>query len=298
MSTATAPLPGRTTPRRRPSGFGLSLVGLAGLLVLNSVLGPLVTGVVDYPISDSLTNQLLGLEVVTLTLVVPWLLVVAVLTAREHPRAGLLSLGPTTYTAYMFVQYVLGPEYAAYSWTVLFQVAMVALSGGLAVRGWSTARDETVPAGTDRGRRRRAVALSGLAGFVLLRYAPAFTGAATGASLTEELLQERPFFWSIVLLDLGVVVPVTVAAAVGLLQRTDAGERLSYAVVGWFALVPPSVAAMAAVMLVRDDPHGSVPTLALLVVATLVFWWLAHRILRPLLTAGSPRASTAVHFTP
>ena len=57
---------------RASSAFGWSLVALAGLLVLNSLLGPLLLGVVDYPISASMTNQLLGLEVVTLVLVVPW----------------------------------------------------------------------------------------------------------------------------------------------------------------------------------------------------------------------------------
>ena len=39
--------------------------------------------------------------------------------------------------------------------------------------------------------------------------------------------------------------------------------------------VPPSVAAMAAVMVVRADPHASVPTLALLSVATAAFWAVA-----------------------
>ena len=107
-----------------------SLVALAGLLVLNSLLGPLLLGVVDYPISASMTNQLLGLEVITLVLVVPWTVFAGVLALHEDPRAPLLALAPTSYTAYTFVQYVVGPEYGAYSWAVLFQVAIVALPAG------------------------------------------------------------------------------------------------------------------------------------------------------------------------
>ena len=81
---------------------------------------------------------------------------------------------------------------------------------------------------------------------------------------------------------------MTVAAAVALLRGTPAGHRALYGVVGWFALVPPSVTAMAAVMLVRDDPHASVPTLLLLAAATLAFWTVAGSVLGRLVR-GSAR---------
>ncbi|MEO5852811.1 MAG: hypothetical protein ABIQ15_09905 [Nocardioides sp.] len=274
----------RAPERRRGAGdsrvFGGALLTLTALLVLNSVVGPLLTGVIDYPISESMTNQLLGLEVVTLLLVVPWTAAAGVLALRGDPRAPLLALGPTTYAAYMFVQYVVGPEYAAASWTVLLDVGLVALSGGLALTAWSRAWVAPVPQTSDRWRRRGGLALLGLAGFVLSRYLPLLVGAAGHEPIAAEFREARTFYWSIVLLDLGAVVPLTVAAAVSLLRGSDAGRRAVYGVLGWFALVPPSVAAMAAVMVARDDPHASVPTLALLSVATITFWavaWLAFR---------------------
>ena len=241
------------------------------MLTLNSLLGPLLLGVVSYPISTSMTNQLLGLEVVTLALVVPWTALAGLLVLRQDPRGPLLALGPTSYTAYMFVQYVVGPEYGAYSGIVLFHVALFAFSGGLALAAWSSAQRAPVPSISVRHGRRLSLALLGLAAFVLLRYVPTFMGALTGEPIAAEFRDARTFFWSIVLLDLGVVVPVTAAAAVALLRGTGAGRRAVYGVVGWFALVPTSVSAMAAVMLVRDDPHASVPTLVLLTVATVVF---------------------------
>lgn len=256
---------------RATSAWGWSLLALAALLTLNSLLGPLLLGVVSYPISTSMTNQLLGLEVVTLVLVVPWTVLAGLLVVRQDPRGPLLALGPTSYTAYMFVQYVVGPEYGAYSGIVLLHVALFALSGGLALVAWSSAQRAPVPNVSVRQRRRLCLALLGLAAFVLLRYVPTFTGALTGEPIAAEFRDARTFFWSIVLLDLGVVVPVTAAAAVALFRGTGAGQRAVYGVVGWFALVPASVAAMAAVMLVRDDPHASPSTLVLLTVATVVF---------------------------
>jgi hypothetical protein len=140
-----------------------------------------------------------------------------------------------------------------------------------------------VPDLTPSQRRRRAVLLLALAGFVLLRYVPVFVGAARGTPIADEFQDARTFFWSIVLLDLGVVVPATIGAAVALLRGTPAGDRAAYGVLGWFALVPPSVAAMAVVMVVRDDPYASVPTTVLLTLASVVFAAVAVAAFRPLL---------------
>jgi hypothetical protein len=279
-----------TSTRPVSSGFGWSLMLLAGLLVLNSLLGPLLLGAVGYPISESMTNQLLGLEAVTLVLVVPWTFVAGVLALRHDPRAALLALAPTSYTAYMFVQYVVGPEYSAYSWVVLFDVVIFALASGLALTAWSRAQHESVPPITLGQRRRISLVLLALAGFVLLRYLPVFVGAASRGPIAAEFHEARTFFWSIVLLDLGVVVPVTVAAAVALLRGSDVGQRALYGVIGWFALVPPSVTAMAVVMVARDDPHSSAPTLLILSVATLVFWIVAGNVFGRLLRWRGPES--------
>jgi hypothetical protein len=238
--------------------------------------------VVRYPISTSMSNQLLGLEIVTVVLVVPWTATAGALVLRQDPRGPLLSLGPTSYTAYMFVQYVLGPEYGAYSGVVVLHMAVFVLASGLTLVAWSRAQLDPAPFTTARQRRWTSVALLGLAGFVLMRYLPTFVGAFTHEPIAAEFRDARTFFWSIVLLDLGVVVPLTTAGAVALGRGTEAGRRAVYGIVGWFALVPPSVTAMAAVMLVRDDPNASAPTLVLLIVATLAFWMLAGRVFGPL----------------
>ena len=290
MTTETTPAATHERPpdqsRTAPRGLVELTVALAALLTLNTLLGPLGLGVFDYDLDRTLDNQLLGLELVTVGLVVPALLLGAVLIARGRPAGPLVVVVPAGYAAYMFVQYVLGPEYATYSLTVLFHVLLTSVAGGLALWAWTVSGRTAGPPVPRRTARLHALLLVAYAGFVLLRYAGSVTGALEGAPIGEEFEASRTFFWTIYLLDLGVVVPVTVIAAV-LSWRGDAtGRRAVLAVVGWFALVPPSVAAMALVMLARDDPHASVPTVVLLTVASLVFAGVAVRLYRPLLRPG------------
>lgn len=269
--------------QRLPTSFGVLLLVLASALLAKTLLGPLVAGVVTYDLSDSLDNQLLGLEVVTTTLVVPLMTLAGVLALRDRASAPLLAFGPAAYAAYMLVQYVLGPEYAAYSLVVLFDLALMSLAGTLALWAWALSLRQAVPRLTTRQRRWRAVMLLGFAGFMALRYFGAVTGALTGADIATEFAQARTFYWSIFLLDLGVVVPATVIGSLALLRGTPAGDRAPYAAMGWFALVPASVASMAVTMVVRDDPNASVASAALLCVASLVFAWGAVVVFRPLL---------------
>lgn len=284
--------PPRSSKRQEPidglHAYGLLQLLLAAVLLLNSLLGPLVLGVASYPITDSMENQLIGLELVTMFLVVPWAAGAGVAALRGHSSAPLVGFAPAAYAAYMFVQYVLGPEYDRYSVTVLAQVGIFVLAAGLTLASWSLSRTAPLPALQAAQRTRDGWVLVALAAFVLLRYAGAILGAFSGEPLGAEFAEERTFFWSIVLLDLGVVVPCTVAAGVALLRGAAVGRRALYAVVGWFALVPPSVASMALVMWVRDDPHASLATVVLLGVASLVFGAFAWHTVRPLLTFASP----------
>lgn len=291
MTTETTPAAHERTDeqsRTAPRGLVDLTVALAALLALNTLLGPLGLGIIDYELDRTLDNQLLGLELVTVGLVVPALLLGAALTARGRPAGPLVVVGPAGYAAYMFVQYVLGPEYSTYSLTVLFHVLVASVAGGLTLWAWTvsarTVSGRTaIPTVSRRTARLHAVLLAAYAGFVLLRYAGSVTGALDGAPVGEEFEASRTFFWTIYLLDLGVVVPVTLVAAALSWRGAAAGRRAVLAVVGWFALVPPSVAAMALVMLARDDPHASVPTVVLLTVTSVVFAGVAVRLFRPLL---------------
>jgi hypothetical protein len=270
-----------------PRTFGVLLLLLAGALLINSALGPLGADLVDYPITESTRNQLIGLEIVTVALVVPWSVLAGIQALRDRPHAAVLALPPSSYTLYMFLQYVLGPEYTDYRAITLLHLGLVTLSGGLTLWAWALTRTTTLPVLSPRVRRRYGVVLLGLALFVFARYAGAVVGAFGGTAIPAEFAADRTFYWTIYLLDLGVVVPATVVGAVALLRGRELGNRALYAITGWFALVPPSVAAMAVAMLVNDDPNASASSVALLTGASAVFGGFALAVYRPLHTSGS-----------
>lgn len=262
-----------------------ALLLLGALLLGNACLGPIGLGRLEYPLPTTLYNQLVGLELVTVVMVVPVLVGAAVLARRDHPAAPLVAFGPCGYAAYMFAQYVIGPSRTVYSPAIVLHLAVFASSAALTAWSWSLATrgDWPVP---DRARRLRwAALLGGFSGFVLLRYVPLFAGAATGAPIPDEFAATPGFFWTVVLLDLGLVVPAGLAAAAAAWRGSRLAVPATHAVVGWFALVPPSVAAMAVVMVVRQDPHASSSTAALLVAFGAVTTAAAVRMFARLLSA-------------
>jgi hypothetical protein len=272
---STGPAPNRT--------FAGTLFALATVLITNTVLGPLGSGAIKYPISGSLHHQVIGLEVVTVGLVVPIALVAGVLALRGHRAAALLGFGPASYAGYMFLQYVVGPEYATYTAVAFFHTAIFTLSCGTAVWAWVLGSRQPLPHLTARRRRISSAILILLAAFVLTRYIGAMTGSITGGTLPAEFLNARTFYWSIFLLDLGVVVPATIAAGYGLIRGAHAAHTALYALVTWYALVPPSVAAMSATMVVNGDPNASSGQTFLLVVVSFVFAAFAAWIYLPLM---------------
>ncbi|WGX95097.1 hypothetical protein [Nocardioides sp. L-11A] len=278
--------PPHPADRRSGRALGLSLLVLAAALVTNSALGPLGIDVLAYPLSDSLLNQLLGLELVTLLLVVPAIVTAAVLSLHARPGAPALAVGPTGCTAYMFVQYVVGPARLTYSPTILLHLTIATLAGATCVWSWRRAVAVTPPWSAGRIQPARIAWLLVLAAFVVTRYLPVLAGAVSGRSIPAEYAEAPAFYWTIVLLDLGVVVPATVAAAVAVgLGRPSAGPAW-ISVVSWFTLVSIAVAAMAAVMIVRRDPNASVATLAITSIASVAFAVPAVRASRRILREG------------
>ena len=204
--------------------FAGTLFALAAVLLANTVLGPLGWGMIAYPLSGSLHNQVIGLELVTVGLVVPMAVLAGVLALRGHRAAALLGFGPASYAGYMFLQYVLGPEYSTYTTVAFFQTAIFTLSCGTAVWAWVLGSRQPLPHLTARRRRVSSAILILLAAFVLTRYLGAMAGSITGGALPGEFLDARTFYWSIFLLDLGVVVPATIAACYGLIRGAHAAH--------------------------------------------------------------------------
>jgi hypothetical protein len=264
-----------------------ALIALGVGLIANSLLGPLVVDAIRYPLSESVLNQTIGLEAVSLFLVAPLCVFAGIVAIRGHAPAPLVAFGPAAYSAYMFLQYVVGPEYTYYPGVLPLHLALFVLGVGTAVAAWGLVDHVRIPRMTRRSERRYGVVLLMLAAFIVSRYLPALFAGLEGDPLTAEFREDVSMYWSIFLLDLGIVVPATIAAAVALMRGTSGGRKALYAVFGWFALVPPSVAAMSIVMVVNDDPNASVGQTIVLTIAAFIFTALAARLYRPLFGARS-----------
>lgn len=274
---------------RRLRWLGLGSILLAAGMALNSLIGPLLANLVDYPYTETIRNEALGLELVTLVLVAPLAALAGWLALRRHRAAGPLAMGPAGYSAYMLAQYVVGPQYLQYQPVIAFHLALFVLSLAVLALAWSVTGTTALPA---RSRGWTAVLVL-LVAFVLSRWLPALTGLAT----SEPVPAAEPdvtMYWSIFLLDLGIVVPLTVAVAVGLAVGREWATRALYGIVGWFALVPPSVAAMAIVKVVRDDPNALPADAVVLGVVSLVMGLVAVVLFRPLFArqADQPRPTS------
>jgi hypothetical protein len=244
-------------PTSRSRGLGPGLIAMAGGLAINSILGPLVLNVVTYPVTPTMLNQTLGLDAASLLLVAPLSVATGILAFRRHPAASALALGPACYTPYMFVQYIVGPSYLYFPTTLTLHLALFLLGWVNSVAAWTSV---TLPTPErDRGRDQKlGVLLLLLSGFILLRYLPALAGSMRQTPLPLEALGDPAMFWTIFLLDVGIVVPLALSAGIDLLGKGSVWAwKTGLATIGWFALVSTSVAAMGAVMLIRGDRYAT-----------------------------------------
>jgi hypothetical protein len=292
MMTAVHPVEAEP---RAPSGgheqagpLAFALVALAAGLVANSLLGPVATGAIEYaiPAGGAVESQLIALDLVALAVVAPLTLALAVLARRGHRLAPVLALGPGSYAAYMFAQYILGPEPLdlpgnSAAFFPLHLVVFV-LGGVVAVLAWNAIDLERLPR---LGRTERLVGGVLIPIAVLLtfaRYVPAIADAAGDTPSAADYLEAPTFFWTIALLDLGVALPAVIAAAIGLRHGSGWARKLACAVAGWLALVGPSVGAMAIAMYAGDAPESSAGQAIALTALGLVFTALAVALYRAL----------------
>ena len=245
-------------------GFGMVLLGLG--LALNTILGPLFMGVISYPFTLTVYYETLGLEAVSLVLIAPLAVAAGILVLRGHRAGAALALGPAGYAVYMLLQYVVGPQYATYQPSIAFHLALFVLGAVLILRAWTVIDARSLPA-VSRGW---AAVTFLLAAFVVSRWLPAFAGMFTSASVPAAS-PDLTMFWSIFILDMGMIVPATIATGVALLLRERWAVKGLFGIIGWFALVPPSVAAMSIVKLVSADRLASAADTIVFVIVTLIF---------------------------
>jgi uncharacterized protein YjeT (DUF2065 family) len=303
MSTVTVPpttagaraaSPAVVTATLADRWLALGLFGLAAGLASVSLLGPFLTETIHYHVSTTLLNQTIGLDAVSLVVVAPLAVAIGVLALRGRPAAPVLALGPATYTAYMFLQYVVGPEYLSRPgnserFFPLF-VVLFALGSAVAVRAWSTIELARLPALSERRLRLVGGVLLPLGALVAFsRYVPALPDAMSASPADGGYLAGPTFFWTIAMLDLGLALPAVVVACIGLLRGAAWGVKAAYGVVGWLALVGTAVAGMGIAMYANDDPNASLGATVAMTLLAVAFVALALLVYGPLVRTGVRR---------
>ncbi len=270
-------------------------------LAANSILGPFVLDVIEYRYSESLVNQGIGLDAVALFAAAPLAIVAALLVARRHPAGPVVAFGPALFAAYMAPQYVVGPEYLTLPGNnerfFVFHLTIFVVAVATAVLAWRAIDPAALAPDNEQSDRRRSLVLFGVVAFIfggrwLVGIVDLLGGEPTGVDY-----RENPTAYLLIgFLDLGVVVPAAVAAAVGLRRHRPWARTAAYAVIGWFALVPAAVAAMAIVMQVNDDPDATTGATVMFVVAAVVFTAAAAQLYRPVFgTVAGERDERPVH---
>jgi hypothetical protein len=293
---ARAASPAVATATLADRWLALGLFGLAAGLASVSLLGPFLTEAIHYHVSTTLLNQTIGLDAVSLVVVAPLAVVIGILALHGRPAAPVLALAPATYTAYMFLQYVVGPEYLSRPgnserFFPLF-VVLFALGSAVAVRAWSRIELARLPALSERRLRLVGGVLLPLGALVAFsRYVPALADAMSVSPSDGGYLAGPTFFWTIAMLDLGLALPAVVVACVGLLRGAAWGVKATYGVVGWLALVGTAVAGMGIAMYANDDPNASLGATVAMTLLALGFVALAVFVFRPLVRAAARDAS-------
>jgi len=260
-----------------------SLLLLAVGIAANSIVGPFISGIVTYPFSDSVRYMTIGLDAVSLILVVPVSVLAAVYVYRGQRIGYIAALAPSTYALYSFVQLILGPQYIEYSPVVLLHLVLFILSGFILLNAWKRIRVKELPHFNRRRKRISAAVLFLLSIFTSLSYIAAIPQICNGGTIPAMYVEDPTVYWSVFLLDLGFVLPITIAVSVGLLQNWGFAQKAVYGMLGWYTLVVGSVAGMFVVMFLGGDSNVNAETVLVLLSVTLLVGLFSGWVWKPLI---------------
>jgi hypothetical protein len=268
------------------------LIILGVLVSFNALLGPLVGDVITYHFSKSLINQTIGLDAVSLFVVAPLCLFMAwaLHTGRSSiSRVGLrtFAMSAPLFVAYMMPQYVVGPDYLGLPGNnqrfFLLHLSIFIVSVVATYLLADTVRSSLLPPLSRRSRRLIAGVLLAASVFVtFFLHGPGIVDSFRSKPTNTAFLDSPTAFWTVKLMDLGIIVPMALGGAVAVLRRVRRAQNLAYPLVGWLCLDGLAVTAMAIVMEYNDDPTASMSLTVGFGVLSILFVGVVFHLLRPL----------------
>lgn len=152
------------------------------------------------------------------------------------------------------------------------------------MRTWNTIDATLLPATSRRFDRFIAVILFTMAAFLTVGlHLPGLVDAWAAEPAAPEYLADPNVFWLVKLMDLGMVVPGMTAIGVGILRRAAWAHKAKYVAIGWFATLGSSVAGMAVLMQLENDPAATMVNTVTFAGFAALALTLAFVLYRPLL---------------
>jgi hypothetical protein len=262
-STAGARQP--EAARQRPGsdrGLATLLFAQGALVAATATVGPLGLDLLHYRTSASGLDQIRGSDVAALILVTPYCAWVGRLAWRGHPGAPVLALAPAVFTVYIWTQLLLGSEFGRLpgnvEWFSPLLLATMGMGVAIAVRATRALRSQDPLGWSRRLERATGVLLLGVAGFVVIGiHLSSLVDALRDQPVGDGVLSTPNAFWVIKAMDLGVVAPASLLMGIALLRGRSWARTPAAAVLGGYALLGWSVAAMGWSMLLGRATDAS-----------------------------------------
>jgi hypothetical protein len=269
------------------------LVAEGALVATSAVLGPLLLDVLHYRTSASGLDQIRGSDLAALALTAPLCVWVAKLARDGHHAAPVLALAPAGFSVYIWTQLLVGSEWGRLpgnvEWFSPLLLGVVGVGIAVAVRATRALRARPPLPWNRRQERATGVLLLVVAGFVVVGiHLSELIDALRDHPVGAGLLTTPNAFWVVKAMDLGLIAPASLLMGIGLLRRRSWARAPAAAVLGGYALLGWSVAAMGFSM-VRGgavDAALGVPIGATAVAAAVTGY--AAALYRPLFRRAAP----------
>jgi len=205
-----------------------------------------------------------------------------VLAFRGHREGPVAAVPAAAYAAYMFIQYVVGPQYLEYRPIVALHLGIFVLSGGVLSERGTGSRSITCRCCPGARNWFSPRCCSFLRALLSPATHPRFRAGVRRRDTRG--VRRRS-------VDVLVDLPARsrcrgtghARGRLGLVRGAAWARKAVYGIVGWFALVPISVSAMSITMVLNDDPNAAVGNAVGLGVVALLFTAVAAWLYRPLL---------------
>jgi len=239
------------------------LVAEGGLMATSALLGPLVLDVLHYRTSASGLDQIRGTDLTALVVVAPLCIWIGRLARDGHPAASVLALAPAGYGGYVWTQLLVGSEWGRLpgnvEWFAPLLLGVVGTGVAVVVRATRSLRSQVPLRWSRRLERATGVLMLAVAGFVVLGiHASSLVDALGSAPVGVGLLETPNAFWVVKAMDLGLIVPASLLIGGGLLKGRPWARTPAAAVLGGYALLGWSVAAMGWSMVLGGAVDASV----------------------------------------